>query len=111
MKTRFSVKKVNISITNLRDTVAFLNNCIEKEEYGYICVTNARTSYLANKNKYYCQIQNNSLMTVPDGTPLVWIANNKGVDGVGKVSGKDSGPFRRRGHLLSRAGNLVMRAL
>lgn len=89
MKTRFSVKKVNISITNLRDTVTFLNNCIEKGEYGYICVTNARTSYIANKNEYYCQIQNNSLMTVPDGTPLVWIANNKGVDGVGKVSGKD----------------------
>jgi N-acetylglucosaminyldiphosphoundecaprenol N-acetyl-beta-D-mannosaminyltransferase len=56
---------------------------------GYICVTNARTVHLANHNLEYCHIQNNSLLTVPDGAPLVWIARNKGFKDVGKVSGKD----------------------
>lgn len=45
--------------------------------------------HLANHNKEYCHIQNNSLLTVPDGIPLVWIAQDLGFKEVGKVSGKD----------------------
>ena len=86
---RFPIDKIRISSTNLPITINFLENTIKNRKIGYVCVTNSRTSYLANKDQDYCSIQNNSLMTVPDGIPLVWIANNKGFKEVGKVSGKD----------------------
>lgn len=86
---RFSINKIHISITNLSSTIAYLNECIKKNVSGYVCVTNARTTYLANHDTSYCNIQNNSLLTVPDGMPLVWIAHNKNNKSVGKVSGKD----------------------
>lgn len=86
---RYPIKKINISVTNLDKTLSFLKDSVKKCKTGYVCVTNARTSYLANQDADYCDIQNNSLLTVPDGMPLVWIANNNGFNEVGKVSGKD----------------------
>jgi N-acetylglucosaminyldiphosphoundecaprenol N-acetyl-beta-D-mannosaminyltransferase len=86
---RYPINKINISVTNLNNTLSFLNDIVNNSKTGYICITNARTSFLANKDVTYCAIQNNSLLTVPDGMPLVWIANNNGFDEVGKVSGKD----------------------
>ena len=89
MISRYSIGKIKISKTNLSRTLSFLDDCIENKKYGYVCVTNARTSYLANQDADYCTIQNSSLLTVPDGMPLVWIANNNGFNEVGKVSGRD----------------------
>ena len=89
MTSRYQIDRIKISKTNLSKTVCFLNDCIKNKKYGYVCVTNARTTFLANRNIDYCKIQNNSLITVPDGMPLVWIANNNGYSDVGKVSGKD----------------------
>lgn len=86
---RYPINKINISVTNLDKTLSFLKDSVKKCKTGYVCVTNARTSYLANQDADYCDIQNNSLLTVPDGMPLVWIANNNGFNEVGKVSGKD----------------------
>lgn len=89
MTSRFSINRIKISKTNLSKTVCFLQHCIKNKLHGYVCVTNARTSYLANYDVDYCNIQNNSLLSVPDGMPLVWIAKNNGNKEVGKVSGKD----------------------
>lgn len=86
---RFSINKIYISITNLSSTISYLNSCLKENTLGYVCVTNARTTYLANRDNSYCEIQNNSLLTVPDGMPLVWIAHNKKHKSVEKVSGKD----------------------
>ena len=86
---RYPINKINISVTNLDKTLDFLKGSVKKCKTGYVCVTNARTSYLANQDADYCAIQNDSLLTVPDGMPLVWIANNNGFDEEGKVSGKD----------------------
>lgn len=85
----YQIKKINISATNLPHTINTLEQAIQKNKLGYVCVTNARTVHLANHDEKYCQIQNNSLLTVPDGTPLVWIANMMGYKEVGRVSGPD----------------------
>lgn len=86
---RYSIGKILISKVNLKITLNKIKESLEKKQLGYICVTNARTSYLANHDAEYCEIQNNSLLTVPDGMPLVWTANNQGYKEVSKVSGKD----------------------
>lgn len=86
---RFSIGRIRISKVNLKIVLDIIKEAIKNRKYGYICVTNARTVYLANHNEKYCKIQNNTLITVPDGMPLVWIANNLGYEEVSKVSGKD----------------------
>jgi N-acetylglucosaminyldiphosphoundecaprenol N-acetyl-beta-D-mannosaminyltransferase len=88
-KERYYIDKIGISKVNLRSVLTILDEALYKKKLGYICVTNTRTSYLANQDQNYCQIQNNSLLTVPDGTPLVWIAKNRGFKNIGKCSGKD----------------------
>lgn len=86
---RYNIGKIAISKTNLTNTIEVINKALQENKPGYICVTNSRTVYLANRDNKYCQIQNNSLLTVPDGIPLVWIANNFGHKMVERVSGPD----------------------
>ncbi len=86
---RFHINKIAISITNIDNVLYSIDKAIQQNEYGYICVTNSRTAHLSNVDSEYCQIQNNSFLSVPDGMPLVWIARNKGFKDVGRVSGKD----------------------
>jgi N-acetylglucosaminyldiphosphoundecaprenol N-acetyl-beta-D-mannosaminyltransferase len=86
---RFNIGKLEISKVNLSKTLSCIEKALSGSYPGLICVTNTRTAYIANKDPGYCSIQNNSLITVPDGVPLVWIAHNKGFDEVGKVSGID----------------------
>lgn len=86
---RFHINKIAISITNIDNVLYSIDKTIQQNEYGYICVTNSRTAHLSNFDSEYCQIQNNSFLSVPDGMPLVWIARNKGFKDVRRVSGKD----------------------
>lgn len=86
---RFYLGKVGISVVNLQTAVNFITNAVSSNNYGYVCVTNSLASYISNKDSSYCQIQNSSMLTVPDGMPLVWIAHNKGYQNMGKVSGQD----------------------
>ncbi len=86
---RFKIQNIAISNTNIPHSLKVIDRAVANNKFGYICVTNARTVYLANHNKDYCLIQNNSMLTIPDGVPLVWIAHNKGFTEVEKVSGKD----------------------
>ncbi len=88
MQDRFFIERIGISKVNLRDATDILAASLRAHRFGYVCVTNSRTVYLANHDTVYCSIQNNSLLTVPDGIPLVWIAHNLGFRGVDKVSGK-----------------------
>jgi N-acetylglucosaminyldiphosphoundecaprenol N-acetyl-beta-D-mannosaminyltransferase len=88
-RKRYQINKVKISIVNIKQSIQLIDQAINDGHRGYICVTNSRTTYLANKDDSYCSIQNNSLLTLPDGAPLVWIAHNLRYYGVGRVSGKD----------------------
>ena len=86
---RFHIGDIAISKTNLKNTLDVIDNALKDKKLGYICVTNARTTYLANHDTSYCKIQNKSLLTVPDGMPLIWIAHNMLHMEVDRVSGPD----------------------
>ena len=86
---RFAIDKIKISKINLALALKVLDEAIVKRITGYVCVTNSRASYIANQEPDYCKIQNSSLLSLPDGMPVVWIANNLGYKEVDKVSGMD----------------------
>ena len=58
----FKIGDLKLAAATKEDVVSFIKKSISKVN-GYVCVTNTRTAYLASKDKDYCQIQNNSLMT------------------------------------------------
>jgi N-acetylglucosaminyldiphosphoundecaprenol N-acetyl-beta-D-mannosaminyltransferase len=89
MIRKYTLGQVRIHALLLADLMIFIEQCIAKNRSGYICFMNTRTAYLANSDKEYCRIQNNSLLTLPDGMPLVWIAKRKGYHQTEKISGKD----------------------
>lgn len=86
---RFPIGSFKISIVNRVSALNYIGDCLKDNRYGYICVSNARVAYQANHDPDYCLIQNNSLLTVPDGKPLVWIAHNEGYKDVGQVAGNE----------------------
>lgn len=86
---RFSIGDFQVSKVNLNTAIDFINKSIAENQFGYICVSNARVAYQSNHDPDYCRIQNNSLLTVPDGKPLVWIAHNHGYKEVGQVAGNE----------------------
>ena len=86
---RLSIGSFQLSRVNLNETVKIIEDAIQNGKIDYICVSNARVAYQSNHDPEYCTIQNNSLLTVPDGKPLVWIAHNKGYKDVGQVAGNE----------------------
>lgn len=86
---RYSLGNFKISNVNHSSAVAYIKKSLDNKNLGYICVSNARVAYQSNHDPEYCAIQNNSLLTVPDGKPLVWIAHNQGHKEVGQVAGNE----------------------
>lgn len=86
---RYNIDKINISRINMERALQEIDLALNTSKVGYICVTNTRTSYIANHDAGYCKIQNNSMLTMPDGIPLVWLAHLRGFKDVGRVSGPD----------------------
>lgn len=83
----YRIRRVPIAITNYSDTISFLHNVIQKGGNGYVCVSNMRTVAYANENDDYLRIMENSLMNVPDGTPLIWCARWWGLKDAERVCG------------------------
>ena len=86
---RFDVGAARVSSTTPCLTHELIKHLINREIKGYICVSNVRTVAFANQTPEYCQILNNSLMTLPDGMPLVWLARLWGLKDVQRTTGPD----------------------
>lgn len=53
----------------------------------YICVSNVHTTVTAYENRAYMEIQNNSLMAIPDGGPLSSIGRKQGYQNMNRTTG------------------------
>jgi N-acetylglucosaminyldiphosphoundecaprenol N-acetyl-beta-D-mannosaminyltransferase len=85
---RYSVGRVNVSCVNKKTALECICRHVRLDEPNYICVTNTRAvSIYSKKWDDYRDIQNNSLLSVPDGMPLVWIARAYGLKDVSRVTG------------------------
>lgn len=89
MNNRYYINDLGINKTNLNCTVEVIKNYLKQKNSHYICVLNSRAAYHAIKNPDYCIIQNNSLLTIPDGKPLEIIGFLQGYKDVKKTSGSD----------------------
>ena len=87
MIERYFVRGIGVSRIDINEAIEYLVKYIKNGGGGYICFLNTRAWYYGVKNAGYKNIQNNSLMTFPDGKPLALIGNMQGFKNVNKVSG------------------------
>lgn len=83
---------VDINVTTMEETVAYLDRHLEELRGKYICVSNVHTTVTAYRDEEYRRVQNGSVMNLPDGKPLSLVCRQRGYKGAGRVPGPDLMP-------------------
>lgn len=78
------VKVSNICYRNVLETVT---GVIREKRRGYICLTDVSNLIVASKNEELRTAINESLLSLADGTPLVWFAWLAGCKEIERISG------------------------
>jgi N-acetylglucosaminyldiphosphoundecaprenol N-acetyl-beta-D-mannosaminyltransferase len=69
---------VPLALTDYETTLDWIDDAIEAQEMGYICVCNVHTVMASNEDSELKNALLSSSMNVPDGQPLVWAINALG---------------------------------
>lgn len=80
---------VDISVTNMKDTVEYIEKNLESLKGNYICVSNVHTTVMAYENEEYRKIQNGGALALPDGGPLSTVSRKRGFTNAERVTGPD----------------------
>lgn len=78
-----------VNVTNMSDTIEYIDNHVEDLRGKYICVSNVHTTVMAYENEHYQTVQNSAAMCLPDGAPLSRYSRKKGYKEAKRVTGPD----------------------
>ena len=92
---------VNIAVTKMADTIAYIEEHLDDLRGDYICVSNVHTTVTAYDDPEYCRIQNEAALALPDGKPLSVVSRKRGFAEAERVTGPDL-----MGELFSRDNGL-----
>jgi N-acetylglucosaminyldiphosphoundecaprenol N-acetyl-beta-D-mannosaminyltransferase len=71
------------------DAIRLSDSAIQNGRKGYVCVTGVHGVIEAQSDSAFRRILNRSLMTTPDGMPMVWIGRIQGRSRMRRVYGPD----------------------
>ncbi|MFW5553514.1 MAG: WecB/TagA/CpsF family glycosyltransferase [Roseburia inulinivorans] len=80
---------VNIAVTNMAQTVQYIENNLEELRGKYICVSNVHTTIMAHDDPAYRNVQNSAAIALPDGKPLSVVSRKRGYTEAERVTGPD----------------------
>lgn len=83
------ILKTKINITNMSQTVAYLEQNLEALRGNYVCVSNVHTTIMSYRDEEYRMIQNSGAMALPDGKPLSIVSRRRGFWDAERVPGPD----------------------
>lgn len=86
---RVNVLGVGISVLNLETAVATLAGAVREGRRGYVCVTGVHGVIESQSDEALRRIHNASLLTTPDGMPMVWLGRHAGHRSMDRVYGPD----------------------
>ena len=86
---RCHIGKLGISIATMDQVLQAMVAAAQERRPAYVCVANIQTVVVSQNDAEFCRIRNESLLTVPDGMPLVWFARMAGVRDIRRVTGPD----------------------
>ena len=84
-----SILGVNIAVTNMKKTIAWLEADISKLSGSYICISNVHTTVTAYEEESYRAVQNGAAAALPGGEALAGGGRERGVGGGGGGGGPD----------------------
>lgn len=84
-----SILGTNIAVTNMKNTVSYLEQNLELLRGKYICVSNVHTTVMSYRDKEYQDVQNNAVFALPDGKPLSYVSRRRGYFQADRVAGPD----------------------
>ena len=88
-------------MTNMAETVAYIEEHIDELRGKYICVSNVHTTITGYEEADYRNIQNTAALALPDGKPLSLYSKKHGFPEAERVTGPDL-----MGELFSRDNGL-----
>ena len=80
---------VNIAAVNMNSLLEFITSNLSRLKGEYICVSNVHTTVMAYDNKDYLNVQNSSLLSIPDGGPLSSVGRKRGFSEMQRTTGPD----------------------
>jgi len=86
---RFNVLGVGVHALNLTDACSQVVIAANATEPGYVCLCDVNSVSCARRDPRHLAILNQSLLTTPDGMPLVWLGKHAGHKTIGRVYGPD----------------------
>lgn len=93
---------VNVLVTDMEQTVRFVEENVHKLSGEYVCVSNGHTIVTAYEDEKYLQVQNDAVMVFPDGEPLSMVSRKRGYKEAKRVTGPD---FMEQMFLRGKEGN------
>lgn len=88
-EARVNILGVGISPVDMSTAVSSALSFLRTGKKGYICVTGMHGIMEAQDDAAFRDIQNNSLITTPDGIPTVWVGRLTGHKNMRQVRGAD----------------------
>ncbi|MFO1458993.1 MAG: WecB/TagA/CpsF family glycosyltransferase [Verrucomicrobiota bacterium] len=86
---RVNVLGVGISVLNLDNVVGVLRDALSAGRRGYVTVTGVHGVIESQSDEALRRIHNGSLLSTPDGMPMVWMGRFAGHKTMGRVYGPD----------------------
>jgi len=86
---RANVLGVGVSAINLPEAVELFRQALDNGIRGYVCVTGVHGVMEARSDPCLRRILNSSLLSAPDGMPMVWIGRLQRLRRMGRVFGPD----------------------
>ncbi len=83
---------VNIVISNMAQISSLFLDNLEKLRGEYVCISNVHTTVMASEDEQYRRVQNEAVMALPDGKPLVLACRKKGFKNAKRIAGPDLMP-------------------
>jgi N-acetylglucosaminyldiphosphoundecaprenol N-acetyl-beta-D-mannosaminyltransferase len=80
---------INVAVTNMKETLIYIEYNLERLRGKYICITNVHTTVMAYEDERYKKIQNDSSLILPDGNPLSSLSRKRGFKEAQRVTGPD----------------------
>jgi len=80
---------VKIDNVSLEDVVELVNDTLERNLMGYVCVSDVSNVIKATKDSLLRDAINSSMVSIADGTPLAWYAKLVGCRDIERISGMD----------------------
>ncbi len=88
-ESRVRIAGVDVSAVNMDQALSILESHIERGERGYVCVSDVHSLMKASRSPQLGKVFSETVLTVPDGMPLVWAGRRAGATGMGRVCGPE----------------------